>query len=200
MKKNIAVFASGRGSNLEAILRKIESGDLKNTTIEVVVSNNSRSGALELARGHGIRDIHLSSLTHPDSRDFEKAHFDLLEAHRIDLILLSGYMKKLPAGVVRTYSRKILNIHPALLPRHGGKGMYGLAVHRAVIDSGDNETGVTVHYVDENFDTGTVIRQKKVPVKEGDDPESLAARVLKVEHDLFWRVVDNLINGTQRNS
>ena len=189
-----AVFASGRGSNLEAILGRIASGDLKNVSIEVVVSNNSRSGALELAGRYGIQAVHLSSYTHPDPGEFEKAHFNLLETHEIGLILLAGYMKKLPAGVVRTYSRKIINIHPALLPRHGGKGMYGLAVHRAVIESGNSETGVTVHYVDENYDTGALIRQEKVPVRKGDDPESLAARVLKVEHDLFWRVVDSLVN------
>jgi phosphoribosylglycinamide formyltransferase-1 len=190
----MAVFASGNGSNLRSLIERITAGDLRNVRIALVVSNNSRSGALGLARQYGLKAVHLSSRTHPDSGAFEKTLMSLLERHRIHLILLAGYMKLLPPAVVRAYSRRILNIHPALLPRFGGKGMYGLRVHQAVLRSGDGESGATVHFANERYDEGSIIAQRRVPVLKGDTPESLAARVLEAEHDLYWRVVDSLIN------
>ncbi len=198
MEIRIAVFASGRGSNLNAILRKIESHDLRNAKIVLVVSNNSNSGALALARRHEIEAVHFSSIAYPSPAEYERAMTGLLTNCRIQLILLAGYMKLLPHEVVRSFPERILNIHPALLPRHGGKGMYGLNVHRSVIEAGDKESGVTIHYVSEKYDEGAIIRQKKVPVLRDDTPESLAARVLEVEHDLYWRVVDSVIGSLIR--
>ena len=191
----IAAFASGRGSNLKAILTKIESGTLRNATIVLVVSNNGDSGALELARGHEIEAVHFSRTTCPHPAEYEHAMLELLTDRGIQLILLAGYMKLLSPEVVRSFPKRILNIHPALLPRHSGKGMYGLNVHRSVIESGDKETGVTIHYVNERYDEGAIIRQQKVPVSHNDTPENLAARVLEVEHDLYWRVVDSVIKS-----
>jgi phosphoribosylglycinamide formyltransferase-1 len=191
----IAVFASGRGSNFKAILEKIESGAIENAEVAVVVSNNSRSGALQLAVDHGIEAVHFSSVTHPNPIDYEQRLLEVLDEKGIRLILLAGYMKLLPPLVVRRYQQRILNIHPALLPRHGGEGMYGLNVHRSVIESGERETGVTIHYVNERYDEGAIIRQRKVPVLSADTPESLAARVLEVEHDLYWRVVDSVVQS-----
>jgi phosphoribosylglycinamide formyltransferase-1 len=192
----VAVFASGRGSNFSAILHRIESGDVKNAHIAAVISNNGSSGALELARKRGIPAFHVSSRTHPDPRDREEALLAILRSRRIGLILLAGYMKLLPRSVIQAYPRRILNIHPALLPRFGGKGMYGIRVHESVIRSGVRETGVTVHHVDERYDEGPIVAQIRVPVRPEDTPESLAARVLEVEHDFYWRAVDHLINGT----
>jgi len=199
MEIRIAAFASGRGSNLNAILTKIESGALRNAKIVLVVSNNSNSGALALARRHEIEAVHLSAIAYPNPAEYERVMIELLTDCRIQLILLAGYMKLLPAEVVRRFPERILNIHPALLPRHGGKGMYGLNVHKSVIESGDTESGVTIHYVNEKYDDGSIIRQQKVPVLHDDTPERLAARVLEVEHDLYWRVVDSVIGSLTRN-
>ena len=199
MEIRIAAFASGRGSNLNAILTKIESGALRNAKIVLVVSNNSNSGALALARRYEIEAVHLSGIAYPSPAEYERAMIELLTECRIQLILLAGYMKLLPGEVVRSFPERILNIHPALLPRHGGKGMYGLNVHKSVIESGDTESGVTIHYVNEKYDEGSIIRQQKVPVLRDDTPESLAARVLEVEHDLYWRVVDSVIGSLTSN-
>jgi len=185
----IAVFASGRGSNLEALLESIDRGDLTGARIVLVISNNSASGALETARKRSIATAHISSRTHPERGCYEHALLDRLEGAGIDLILLAGYMKMFPACVVRAYHGRILNIHPALLPRHGGAGMYGLNVHRAVLDSGDRQSGATVHLVNERYDEGRIVLQRRVPVLPDDTPERLAARVLEVEHDLYWRAV-----------
>ena len=198
MMTHIAAFASGQGSNLEAIMKKIESGAITGARISVVVSNNSRSSALDLARRRGIEVRHISSATHPNNDTYAEAILESLRIHNISLVVLAGYMKKLPESVVREYSGRILNIHPALLPRFGGKGMYGAAVHRAVLESGEKETGVTVHYVDEGYDTGPVIRQQRVPVMPGDTPEILASRVLEVEHDLYWRAINDMVNENIR--
>jgi phosphoribosylglycinamide formyltransferase-1 len=191
----IAAFASGHGSNLAAILARIDDGSLRGAEVCLVISNNSDSGALELARRRGIRALHLSSRTHPDGEELARALASALDEERIELIVLAGYLKKLPSGVVRRYPRRILNIHPALLPRYGGRGMYGIHVHEAVLRSGDKETGVTVHFADEDYDHGPVAAQVRVPVLPGDTPERLAGRVLQAEHDLYWRVIDDLANG-----
>jgi phosphoribosylglycinamide formyltransferase-1 len=190
----IAAFASGHGTNLAAILARIDDGSLRNAEVRLVISNNSDAGALALARRHGIRALHISSRTHPDAGNFARALLAALRDEGIELIVLAGYLKKLPPEVVRLYPKRILNIHPALLPRHGGKGMFGLSVHEAVLRSGDTETGVTVHFVDEDYDHGPVARQVRVPVLPGDTPQTLAARVLEAEHDLYWRVVDDIAN------
>ena len=179
---------------MEAIMRRIDTQDLVNARVRLVISNNSRSGALQLARRRGVEARHISGSTHPDPEAYAEAVEEALKVHRIGLILLAGYMKRLPETVVRSYAGRALNIHPALLPLFGGKGMYGTAVHRAVIEAGAGETGVTVHYVDEGYDTGAIIRQEKVPVLPDDSPEILAARVLEVEHDLYWRIVNDIVN------
>ena len=191
----IAAFASGRGSNLASILAHVDDGSLRDAEVRLVISNNSDSGALELARQRGIRAHHISSRTHPDPEAFARTLLAALDEERIELIVLAGYMKKLPPAVVRRYPRRILNIHPALLPRHGGQGMYGLRVHESVLRSGDKESGVTVHFVDEDYDHGPVAAQARVPVLPGDTPGDLARRVLEAEHDLYWRVVDDMAHG-----
>lgn len=191
----IAAFASGRGSNLAAILARIDDGRLRDAQVSLVISNNSESGALELARRRGIRALHISSRTHPDPEALAQALLEALQQERVELILLAGYMKKLPVQVVRRYPRRILNIHPALLPRHGGQGMYGLRVHESVLRSGETESGASVHFVDEDYDHGPVAAQVRVPVLAGDTPERLAERVLEAEHDLYWRVVDDVVHG-----
>jgi phosphoribosylglycinamide formyltransferase-1 len=180
----LAVLASGRGSNFEAILKNIESGKLK-AAIQVVVSNKASAGALEIARSHHIPAVHISGKEFPQQEIFDEKLLSILGEYKANFIVLAGYLKMLSPGVVRAYKHRILNIHPALLPSFGGKGMYGHHVHQAVLDYGCKVTGVTVHLVDERYDTGAPILQRCVPVLDDDDAESLAARVLKTEHQIF---------------
>jgi len=181
---NIGVFASGRGSNFQAILDAIQQ-DLLPARVTLVLSNKGDAGALEIARTHSLPAIHLSQKQFPDEDSFASAMLDALTKHDVHIIALAGYLKKIPAIVVRRYRNRILNIHPALLPSFGGAGMYGHFVHEAVIASGAKLSGATVHLVDEEYDRGPIVLQKAVPVEEHDTPDSLAAKVLKIEHEIY---------------
>jgi phosphoribosylglycinamide formyltransferase-1 len=181
---NIGVFASGRGSNFQAILDAIHQRVLT-ARVSLLLSNKSDAGALEIARAHHIPAIHLSQKQFADEPSFAAAMMRLMKEHDVQIIALAGYLKKIPVSVVREYRNRILNIHPALLPSFGGHGMYGHFVHEAVIASGAKLSGATVHLVDEEYDRGPIVLQKSVPVERGDTPESLAARVLHVEHEIF---------------
>lgn len=183
-KINLAVFASGGGTNLQAIIDNIEAGKL-GACLKVVISNNSNAFALERARKHNIQAIHLSQKMFATQDEFDDKLLAIFQENQIDLVVLAGYMKILSPRVIRAYKNRIINIHPALLPHFGGKGMYGIHVHEAVIASGVKVTGVTVHMVDEIYDHGPIIMQKCVLVLDDDTPESLAERVLKVEHELY---------------
>lgn len=191
---NLAVFASGRGSNLGVLIARVADGRLP-ARIAVVLSNNSGSGALTIASCHGIPTAHLSAVTHPEAGAYRDAMLRLLESHGIDLIVLAGFMKLVPAQVVARYPRRIVNIHPAPLPRFGGPGMYGLAPHRAVLAAGLRESAVCVHYVTAEYDQGPQIALRPVPICPDDTPESLQRRAAAVEHDLYWRVIADLITG-----
>ena len=182
---NIAVFGSGRGSNFQSILTAIEQGRISGARISAVVSNNQGAGILAIARAHALPTLHLSQKQFPDEETFAAAVLSAMREHGADFIALAGYLKRLPSAVVAAYRNRIVNIHPALLPRFGGAGMYGLHVHEAVIASGENVSGATVHFVDEEYDRGPIVLQKTVPVLPGDTPESLAARVLTLEHELY---------------
>ena len=182
---NIAVFGSGAGSNFQAILAAVQQGDIPGTRISLVLSNNSGAGILGIARASGLPAVHLSQKQYPDERSFARAVLSTLEAHGVNLVVLAGYMKRVPPDVVAAYRGRMVNIHPALLPRHGGEGMYGMRVHEAVIRAGDTISGATVHYVDEEYDHGSVVLQRTVPVLPGDTPATLAARVLETEHAIY---------------
>jgi phosphoribosylglycinamide formyltransferase 1 len=177
MTMRIAVAISGRGSNLEALLRALGPG----APAEIVLVMSDRAGAagLSLARERGIE---AEVLRDPrDSGDWLAP----LRRREVDLVVLAGYVKLVPAPVIAAYRGRIINIHPALLPAFGGKGMYGHRVHEAVLASGARESGATVHLVDEMYDHGKVLAQARVPVLPGDTPERLAARVLEVEHRIL---------------
>jgi phosphoribosylglycinamide formyltransferase-1 len=185
MRARIAVLASGRGSNLQAILEYLDKSSGRAAyEVAVVISNKSDSGALELARTRGIPNAVV------DANDAVESLTGLLRAHRADIVALAGYLKKIPAAVVAEFPARIVNIHPALLPSHGGAGMYGDRVHSAVLAAGEQETGVTVHLVDAEYDRGPIVAQWRVPVLPGDDARSLGARVLAVEHALYPRALD----------
>ncbi|MFN3345243.1 MAG: phosphoribosylglycinamide formyltransferase [Chloroherpetonaceae bacterium] len=183
-KKNLAVFCSGGGSNFKALYKHIQERNLP-CQIVMCLSNNSQCGAMQFARENGIDAVHLSSKTVPDEAAFAQTMLSELEKRQVDLILLAGYMKRVPKAVVERYPKRILNIHPALLPKFGGEGMYGMHVHRAVIEAKEKESGATVHFVDERYDEGEIIIQGKVSVAPDETPESLASKVLEVEHRIY---------------
>lgn len=187
----VAVLASGTGTTLQAVIDACESGDL-DARVVVVISNNSESGALERARRHRIPARHLSARTHSDPAALDRAIVAALGEHHPDFVLLAGYMKKLGAHTLAAYRGRIVNTHPSLLPRHGGKGLYGARVHAAVIAAGDRTTGVSVHLVDGDYDTGPVIAQCEVPVEKRDDPAALAARVQAVERRFLVEVLQGI--------
>jgi phosphoribosylglycinamide formyltransferase-1 len=181
----IAVFGSGRGSNFGAIIGAIGRGEITRAVVRLVLSNTSQAGILDLARRHSIPAVHLSRTRYPDEPSFTAAMLDLLRAHHVNFIALAGYMKRVPAPVVAAFRNRIINIHPALLPKFGGEGMYGMHVHRAVIAAGETVSGATVHVVDEEYDRGAIVLQRSIPVEENDTPETLAARILTLEHELY---------------
>ncbi|MGI9044814.1 MAG: phosphoribosylglycinamide formyltransferase [Gemmatimonadaceae bacterium] len=185
MAVRIAVLASGGGTNLQAIIDFIAArGALAAGRVVLVASNRQNAGALDRGRTASI------SAEAFDASDDGSSLLSLLEKHAVGLVVLAGYLKRIPPKVIRTYHRRIINVHPGLLPDFGGPGMYGGKVHAAVIAAGARSTGVTAHFVDDELDHGPRIAVWRIPVMEDDTPESLATRVLRVEHLVYPRVVD----------
>jgi len=198
MPSRLAVLASGRGSNLQAIMDHFDSIARERVAKVVLVASN-RSDSPALIRA-ATASIDIASF---DASDDGTELLDLLRRFRVDLVVLAGYLKRIPPLVIREYAGRIINIHPALLPAFGGEGMYGARVHEAVIASGARESGVTVHLVDNEYDRGPIVAQWRVPVEESDTAESLAGRVLAVEHIVYPRVIEMvavLINTESRIS
>jgi len=188
----VAVFASGGGSNLQSLIdRCAEPGAA--ATVVLVIASRPGIGALERAARAGIDHAVLEPRVLGDACG--ETTLSLLESHRVDLVVLAGYLSLVPPAVVERYRGRMLNVHPALLPAFGGHGMYGMRVHRAVIESGARVSGATVHLVDDRYDEGRILAQWPVPVLAGDTPETLAARVLAVEHRLLPAVVLALARG-----
>jgi phosphoribosylglycinamide formyltransferase-1 len=194
---NIAVFASGRGSNFQAILHAIDAGFLP-AKVVVLISNKFDAGAMKIARAHNIPTRHISQNMFLSEDALTDAMLEVLEEYHTEFIVLSGYLKKIPAQVIRQYRNRIVNIHPALLPSFGGEGMYGRRVHEAVIGSGEKVSGATVHLVDEEYDLGPIVLQKSVDIVPNDTPDSLAAKVLKIEHEIFPLALKAFAEGRVR--
>ena len=190
----IGFLASGNGSNMQAIIDACKSGTLK-AEPSLVISNNSDSGAIKRAKQENIPFYHLSEKNQGSTEDLDQAIIKALDKHLVDIVVLVGYMKKVGPKLLSCYKGRVLNIHPALLPKFGGEGMYGINVHQAVIDAREKESGVSIHIVDENYDTGPVIAQVKVLVKPDDTPEILAARILKQEHIIFPETLQKIAIG-----
>ena len=184
----IAVLASHEGTTLQALIDAT-------LPIVAVISNNADAGALVRARAAGIPTHHLSSRTHPDPDALDAALATTLIESGAEVVVLAGYMRKIGPRTLRAFHGRILNTHPALLPKFGGQGMYGLHVHRAVLASGDVVTGASVHWVDSEYDAGPVITRREVPVQPGDTPEMLAARVQVEERALLVDVLGRLARG-----
>ena len=190
----LGILASRNGSNLQAILDRCLSDEIS-ACVSVVISNNSKSGALRRAKDVGIPTFHLSGWTHPEPDRLDGEMTRVLQDHGVDLVVLAGYMKKLGPVLLQAYPNRILNVHPALLPAFGGQGMYGMQVHRAVIESGVKVTGVTVHLADSEYDQGLILAQEVITVHPADTPEGLAKRVLKLEHRLLPVVIQRFAEG-----
>lgn len=188
---NLAVFLSGTGTNFIAIAEAIKAGRIP-AKISLVASNKPDAPGLKTAADMGFYTAVFQRQDYPDGASFAAFMLGVLREWDVHLIALAGYLRKIPPGVIRAYRDRIVNIHPALLPDFGGKGMFGMNIHKAVLESGAKESGVSIHIVDDEYDRGRIIAQRRVPVMKDDTPESLAARVLKVEHQLYPEVIGEL--------
>ena len=191
---NLGFLASHNGSNMQAVIDACRSGRLTARPV-VVISNNRDSGALERARNENIPRFYLSGRIHPDPEDLDREIVDVLLEHGVNLVILAGYMKKIGPVTLATFPGHVLNIHPGLLPEYGGQGMYGRRVHEAVLAAGARETGATVHVVDAIYDNGPILAQRKVSVKKTDTADTLARRVLALEHELYVETIDHIVRG-----
>lgn len=190
----LAVFASGGGSNVQAILDSVAAGTLPLTPV-LCVSNTPKAGALARAEHHGVATLVLNPSDFKEEAVYAQTLLKELAAYRVTFVALAGYLRKIPAAVVSAFHNRMVNIHPSLLPAFGGEGLYGKRVHESVLRAGVRTSGATVHLVREDYDTGPIILQESVPVCDGDTPESLAARVLAVEHRLYPRVLRLFAEG-----
>jgi phosphoribosylglycinamide formyltransferase-1 len=189
MSCNIVAFASGGGSNFEAIVKAIENGQIDGKMM-FLVSNNSNAGVIDRATNYGIESFVWQKKNYDSSDEYAQHMLNLLSERSIDLIALCGYMKLIPNSIIDAFPNRVLNIHPALIPSFCGQGFFGDRVHKAVLDRGVRITGVTVHLVDHIYDHGAIVAQAPVAVYQSDTPQSLAERVLKVEHKLYPKVIE----------
>lgn len=192
----VGVMVSGGGTNLQAILDAVEEGRITNAEIEVVISNNPGAYALERAKNHGIEAVCMSPKDYETRDDFNRAFLEKVDEYHLDLIVLAGFLVKIPEAMVEKYEHRIINIHPSLIPSFCGVGYYGLKVHEAALARGVKVTGATVHYVDGGMDTGPIILQKAVEVQENDTPELLQCRVMEqAEWVILPKAIDMIANG-----
>lgn len=196
----IGVLASGGGSNFEALARACKEGRIPNAKIQLLITNKLGVGALDRAVRLGIEALVLDPADFPDRAAYYERVANELEQRGVQLLCLAGFLLKLEPNLVKRFSGRILNIHPALLPKFGGKGMFGHHVHAAVLAAGEKESGCTVHVVDEEFDHGPALSQARVPVFPGDTPETLAARVLIEEHRLYPEAVRDFMVGMKKEN
>jgi formyltetrahydrofolate-dependent phosphoribosylglycinamide formyltransferase len=195
--KRLCILVSGkaRGTNMAAIIDACQRGEIPDSEVVLVIGTREDAPALQRARESGVPTCVIDPKAFPNEDAYGDALLRTLRDAQPDLICLAGYVRLLPANVVRAYPYRILNIHPALLPLFGGKGMYGMRVHEAVIESGMKITGCTVHFVDEQYDTGPIVLQSAIEVRDEDTPETLAARLLPVEHATYIRAIRLFVQG-----
>lgn len=191
---NIAIFASHGGTDMQAIVDGCKQGKI-NADVKILICNNPDAYVVERAKNEEIPYEIVNAKTCGSEVGISDRILSLMQEYRIDMIFLAGYMRKMPIAVLEQYDNRIFNIHPALLPKYGGKGMYGIHVHEAVIAAGEKESGVTIHRVNSQYDSGEIIRQATVPVMEGDTPDTLAARVLEREHLFLVEVISDIADG-----
>lgn len=191
----IGVLVSGGGTNLQAILNAIDQGKITNTKVEIVISNNASAFALERAKNHGIEGVCISPKQYENREAFHAALLKKLKESEVDLVVLAGYLVAIPEMIVEAFPNRIINIHPSLIPSFCGVGYYGLRVHEGVLSRGAKVTGATVHFVDAGTDTGPIILQKAVDVKQGDTPKELQQRVMEeAEWVILPKAIDLIAN------
>ncbi len=189
-KKKIILFASGSGSNFEEICKHFKNN--KQISIDLLVCNNSKAKVLSKASSYGIKTLVINR------EDFYETNATLDAILKInpDLMVLAGFLWKIPIKIIERFPNKIINIHPALLPNYGGKGMYGMRVHKAVIENNETQSGITIHYVNKNYDEGKILFQKSIDLDDKESSESLSRKVLKLEHSYFAETIEKiLLNG-----
>jgi phosphoribosylglycinamide formyltransferase-1 len=192
----VGVLVSGGGTNLQAIIDKVKSGEVSNTEIAFVISNNENAYALKRAQAAGIAAECISPKNYINRKQFEDALIDTIDAYQVDLIVLAGYLVIIPEQMIRKYRNRIINIHPSLIPSFCGTGCYGLKVHEKALARGVKVSGATVHFVDEGTDTGPIILQKAVAVQEGDTPQTLQRRIMEeAEWVILPQAIDYIANG-----
>ena len=185
--KRIAVFASGNGTNAENLIIHFKSSNL--VKIELILCNNADAYVLERAKIHGIKSVVFTK----SELNLDNSIIDLLDFHNIDFIVLAGFLWLIPSSLITKYPKKIINIHPALLPKYGGKGMYGMHVHESVIEAGEVESGVTIHYVNDKYDEGENIFQARCGINDNDNADSLAKKIHALEHEYFPKIIEQEI-------
>ena len=188
MLKKIVVFASGAGSNFRKIKEFIDNKKVKGSIV-LLISNNPKCGAVEFSKLNNIDYKIINDFRYKNEENKNHEYELVLKSYKTELILLAGFMKKIPDNIISIYKNKIMNIHPSMLPKYGGSGFYGMKVHREIIKNKENNTGATVHFVNEQYDKGPIIIQKQIKVQNSDTPKSLASRVLKVEHEIYPKAV-----------
>ncbi len=191
---NLGFLSSHSGSNVGAIMDAYTNGKICSTP-KIVVSNNSNAFVLERAKNEGIPAFHISSKLYPTEIELDNALIQLFEEHSVDLVILAGYMKKIGSRFINHYQNRILNIHPALLPKYGGEGMYGMNVHKAVFENKELISGATIHLVDEEYDRGRLLNQMTVELSPNDSSEVIAEKVLKIEHILYYSTIRKIELG-----
>lgn len=186
--KNVAIFASGEGTNAENLFNYFNND--KRVKFKLVVTNSDTAGVIERAEKYkkNVQIISKTALT-----EYTDKIIEFLKAENIDIIVLAGFLLKIPEAFVKAFPNKIINIHPSLLPKYGGKGMYGMNVHKAVVENKETESGITIHYVNEEYDKGEIILQAKCEVNESDTPETLSAKIRALEFEYFPKAIEKII-------
>jgi phosphoribosylglycinamide formyltransferase-1 len=195
----LAILASGGGSNMQAIVDAYKFGILKGLAeVVLVISNNTNAFVLERAKKENIKSVCIERKSFKDDESFNKKVLVELQAANADLVCFAGYMRMIDKEILKVYNGRILNIHPALLPKFGGKGMYGHFVHEAVVKAGKKKSGATVHFANEEYDSGRIILQKEVEVSKSDTPEDVARKVLEAEHKIYPQAIKKVIEENLR--
>lgn len=194
---NIAIFASGGGSNAEVIIKTLPTLLLEKNiivNIALVVTNNAKAGVISIATQNKI-PLYIINLKEKTFTEIDDIYLSLLKKYKIDFIILAGYLKKIPAAVTKAFPKKIINIHPALLPAYGGAGMYGIHVHNAVVQAGEKQSGITIHYVNEQYDDGAIIFQASYKLDKTETGESLAKKILALEYAHFSNTIATVLSN-----
>ncbi|UAB76518.1 phosphoribosylglycinamide formyltransferase [Mesoflavibacter sp. SCSIO 43206] len=186
--KRVVIFASGSGSNAENLIKFFHNSD--NASVVQVLTNNPHAKVLDRCKRLKVSALSFNRIAFTQTEDV----LNILKSSNPDLIVLAGFLWKFPENILKNFPNKVINIHPALLPKFGGKGMYGMNVHKAVVENKETETGITIHYVNENYDEGAIIFQAKCKVEASDSPEDVAKKIHKLEMEHFPKVIDRLLN------